>query len=137
MMTDPIADLLGRIRNAAMARHELTRLPASKLKKSVAELLKQEGYVSDVRQEEWGPKKHQTLTIVLKYGNGAGSERISAFQGIRRVSRPGRRVYVGHDQIPRVLSGLGISILSTSHGLMTDKEARRQKVGGELLCEVW
>jgi small subunit ribosomal protein S8 len=137
MMTDPIADLLGRIRNAAMARHELTRLPASKLKKSVAEILKQEGYVADVRQEEWGPKKHQTLTIVLKYGNGAGSERISAFQGIRRVSRPGRRVYVGHDQIPRVLSGLGISILSTSHGLMTDKEARRQKVGGELLCEVW
>jgi small subunit ribosomal protein S8 len=137
MMTDPIADLLGRIRNAAMARHELTRLPASKLKKGVAELLKQEGYVADVRQEEWGPKKHQTLTIVLKYGNGSGSERVSAFQGIRRVSRPGRRVYVGHDQIPRVLSGLGISILSTSHGLMTDKEARRQKVGGELLCEVW
>ena len=137
MMTDPIADLLGRIRNAALARHELTRLPASKLKKSVAEILKQEGYVADVRQEEWGPKKHQTLTIVLKYSTGSGSERVSAFQGIRRVSRPGRRVYVGHDQIPRVLSGLGISILSTSHGLMTDKEARRQKVGGELLCEVW
>lgn len=137
MMTDPIADLLGRIRNAAMARHELTRLPASKLKKSVAELLKAEGYVADVRQEEWGPKKHQTLTIVLKYSNGSGSERVSAFQGIRRVSRPGRRVYVGHDEIPRVLSGLGISILSTSHGIMTDKEARRQKVGGELLCEVW
>jgi small subunit ribosomal protein S8 len=136
MMTDPIADLLGRIRNAAMARHELTRLPASKLKKSVAEILKQEGYVSDVRQEEWGPKKHQTLTIVLKYAT-SGSERTSAFQGIRRVSRPGRRVYVGHHEIPRVLSGLGISILSTSHGVMTDKEARRQKLGGELLCEVW
>lgn len=137
MMTDPIADLLGRIRNAALARHELTRLPASKLKKSVAEILKQEGYVSDVRQEEWGPKKHQTLTIVLKYSQGSGSERTSAFQGIRRVSRPGRRVYVGHHEIPRVLSGLGISILSTSHGVMTDKEARRQKLGGELLCEVW
>jgi small subunit ribosomal protein S8 len=137
MMTDPIADLLGRIRNAAMARHELTRLPASKLKRGLAELLKAEGYVADVRQEEWGPKKHQTLTIVLKYGGTGGNERVSAFQGIRRVSRPGRRVYVGHDQIPRVLSGLGISILSTSHGLMTDKEARRQKVGGELLCEVW
>lgn len=137
MMTDPIADLLGRIRNAAMARHELTRLPASKLKKNVAELLKAEGYVADVRQEEWGPKKHQTLTIVLKYSTGTGNERVSAFQGIRRVSRPGRRVYVGHNDIPRVLSGLGISILSTSHGLMTDKEARRQKIGGELLCEVW
>ena len=87
MMTDPIADLLSRIRNAAMARHELTRLPASKLKKSVAELLKAEGYVADVRQEEWGPKKHQTLTIVLKYSTTGSNERTSAFQGIRRVSR--------------------------------------------------
>ena len=137
MMTDPIADLLGRIRNAAMARHELTRLPASKLKKGVAEILKAEGYVSDVRQEEWGPKKHQTLTIVLKYATSGGNERTSAFQGIRRVSRPGRRVYVGHDQIPRVLSGLGISILSTSRGVMSDRDARRLKLGGELLCEVW
>ena len=133
MMTDPIADLLARIRNASMARHELTRVPANKLKKNIALLLKAEGYVADVRQEEWGPKKHQTLTIVLKYGE----DRTSAFQGIRRVSRPGRRVYVRHDQIPRVLSGLGISIISTSTGLMSDKEARRRKIGGELLCEVW
>jgi small subunit ribosomal protein S8 len=133
MMTDPIADLLSRIRNASMARHELTRVPANKLKKNIALLLKAEGYVADVRQEEWGPKKHQTLTIVLKYGE----DRTSAFQGIRRVSRPGRRVYVRHDQIPRVLSGLGISIISTSTGLMSDKEARRRKIGGELLCEVW
>jgi len=132
-MTDPVADLLSRIRNASMARHELTRVPANKLKKNIALLLKAEGYVADVRQEEWGPKKHQTLTIVLKYGD----DRSSAFQGIRRVSRPGRRVYVRHDQIPRVLSGLGISIISTSTGLMSDKEARRRKVGGELLCEVW
>ena len=133
MMTDPVADLLSRIRNASMARHELTRVPANKLKKNIALLLKAEGYVADVRQEEWGPKKHQTLTIVLKYGD----DRKSAFQGIRRVSRPGRRVYVRHDQIPRVLSGLGISIISTSTGLMSDKEARRRKIGGELLCEVW
>ena len=133
MMTDPVADLLSRIRNASMARHELTRVPANKLKKNIALLLKAEGYVADVRQEEWGPKKHQTLTIVLKYGE----DRTSAFQGIRRVSRPGRRVYVRHDQIPRVLSGLGISIISTSTGLMSDKEARRRKAGGELLCEVW
>ena len=131
MMTDPIADLLARIRNASLARHELTRVPANKLKKNIALLLKAEGYVADVRQEEWGPKKHQTLTIVLKYGE----DRTSAFQGIRRVSRPGRRVYVRHDQIPRVLSGLGISIISTSTGLMSDKEARRRKIGGELLCE--
>ncbi len=133
MMTDPVADLLSRIRNASLARHELTRVPANKLKKNIALLLKAEGYVADVRQEEWGPQKHQTLTIVLKYGE----DRTSAFQGIRRVSRPGRRVYVRHDQIPRVLSGLGISIISTSTGLMSDKEARRRKVGGELLCEVW
>ncbi len=132
-MTDPVADLLSRIRNASLARHELTRVPANKLKKNIALLLKAEGYVADVRQEEWGPKKHQTLTIVLKYGD----DRTSAFQGIRRVSRPGRRVYVRHDQIPRVLSGLGISIISTSTGLMSDKEARRRKLGGELLCEVW
>ena len=133
MMTDPVADLLSRIRNASLARHDVTRVPANKLKKNIALLLKAEGYVADVRQEEWGPKKHQTLTIVLKYGE----DRTSAFQGIRRVSRPGRRVYVRHDQIPRVLSGLGISIISTSTGLMSDKEARRRKLGGELLCEVW
>lgn len=134
MVNDPISDLLARIRNASLAHHELTRLPASKLKYSIAELLKAEGYVADVREEEWGEKKHKTLTIVLRYH---GPERKAAFHGIRRVSRPGRRVYVRHDQIPRVLSGLGVSILSTSQGLMTDKEARRRKVGGELLCEVW
>ena len=133
MMTDPVADLLSRIRNASLARHDVTRVPANKLKKNIALLLKAEGYVADVRQEEWGPKKHQTLTIVLKYGD----DRTSAFQGIRRVSRPGRRVYVRHDQIPRVLSGLGISIISTSTGLMSDKEARRRKLGVEVLCEVW
>jgi small subunit ribosomal protein S8 len=133
MVSDPISDMLARLRNAAMARHELTRLPSSKLKTSIAHLLKAEGYVADVRTEEWGEGKHEMLTIVLKYSN----ERESAFRGMRRVSRAGRRVYVRHDQIPRVLSGLGVSILSTSHGLMTDKEARRRKVGGELLCEVW
>ncbi|HYO94806.1 MAG TPA: 30S ribosomal protein S8 [Polyangiaceae bacterium] len=133
MVNDPISDMLARIRNASMAHHELTRLPASRLKHSIAEVLKAEGYVADVRTEEWGPQKHATLTIVLKYG----PDRQSAFRGIRRVSRPGRRVYVRHDQIPRVLSGLGVSILSTSHGLMTDREARQRKVGGELVCEVW
>lgn len=133
MVSDPISDMLARIRNASMARHDLTRLPSSRVKTRIAEILKSEGYVSDVRQEEWGPKKHSTLTIVLKYG----TDQQSAFRGLRRVSRPGRRVYVRHDQIPRVLSGLGVSILSTSRGLMTDREARQRKVGGELLCEVW
>ena len=132
MMTDPIADMLTRIRNASLARHDRTEMPASRLKAAVAEILKSEGFIADVRpsEGEGGPKK---LTIVLKYGR----DRSSAIDGIRRVSRPGRRVYVRHDRIPRVYPGLGISILSTSRGLMSDREARRQKVGGELLCEVW
>ena len=135
-MTDPIADMLARIRNAAMARHEVARIPASKIKKSIADLLKQEGYVSSVSEEEWGPQKRKTLMVTLKYTGKPGSHS-AAFEGIRRVSKPGRRVYVGHDKIPRVLNGLGVSIISTSQGLMTDKEARTKKVGGELICEVW
>jgi small subunit ribosomal protein S8 len=130
MMTDPIADMLTRIRNATLARHDRTELPASKLKLAVAEILKLEGYIADVRPSEGNAGK---LTIVLKYGR----DRSGAIDGVRRVSRPGRRVYVKHDRIPRVLSGLGISILSTSHGLMSDRQARQRKLGGELLCEVW
>jgi small subunit ribosomal protein S8 len=131
MMTDPIADMLTRIRNAALARHDRTEVPASRMKAAVAEILKSEGFIADVRESEGeGPQK---LTIVLKYGR----DRQSAIDGVRRVSRPGRRVYVRHDGIPRVRSGLGISILSTSHGIMSDREARRLKIGGELLCEVW
>jgi small subunit ribosomal protein S8 len=132
MMTDPIADMLTRIRNAGLARHDRTELPASRLKEAVALILKSEGYISDVRPSE-GEEGAKKLTIVLKYGR----DRQSAIDGVRRVSRPGRRVYVRHDRIPRVLSGLGISILSTSRGLMSDREARRQKIGGELICEVW
>jgi len=133
MMTDPISDMLARIRNAALARHETTRMPASKIKKAIAELLKAEGYISHVADADVGPTQHPAITITLKYGR----DRQSAFQGLRRVSKPGRRVYVRHDQIPRVLSGLGISILSTSQGILSDKDARARKVGGELLCEVW
>jgi small subunit ribosomal protein S8 len=130
MMTDPVSDMLTRIRNAALARHERTHMPASLLKKHIAEILKSEGFIADVRTNEDDPRQ---LTIVLKYGR----DRASAIDGIRRVSRPGRRVYVRHDHIPRVLSGMGVAILSTSRGVMSDKEARRLKVGGELLCEVW
>jgi small subunit ribosomal protein S8 len=130
MMTDPIADMLTRIRNAALARHDRTEVPASKMKQAVAEILKSEGYIADVRPSEGNSAK---LTIVLKYGR----DRSSALDGVRRVSRPGRRVYVKHDRIPRVLSGLGISILSTSHGVMSDRDARKNKLGGELICEVW
>jgi small subunit ribosomal protein S8 len=131
MMTDPIADMLTRIRNASLARHDRTEMPASRMKEAVARILKTEGFIADVRSTEGEGAKQ--LTIVLKYGR----DRQSAIDGVRRVSRPGRRVYVRHDDIPRVLSGLGISILSTSHGIMSDREARRQKLGGELLCEVW
>ncbi len=131
MMTDPIADMLTRIRNASMARHERAEMPHSRLKEHVAGVLKAEGYLDDVRVSEGEEPK--TLTVVLRYGR----DRQSAIDGIRRVSTPGRRVYVRHDRIERVCSGMGISILSTSRGVMTDKEARRQRVGGELLCEVW
>ena len=119
-----------------MARHASRAIPMSKVKRAIAEILKAEGFIADVRDEEpvEGAKaKYPQIRVVLKYNR----EKDSAFAGMRRVSRPGRRVYVGHEGIPRVLSGLGVSILSTSHGVMTDKEARRQKVGGELLCEVW
>jgi small subunit ribosomal protein S8 len=131
MMTDPIADMLTRIRNAALARHERAEMPHSNLKEHLAGVLKGEGFIDDVRVSEGeGPK---TLTLVLRYGR----DRQSAIDGVRRVSAPGRRVYVRHDRIPRVRSGMGVSILSTSRGVMTDKEARRQRVGGELLCEIW
>ncbi len=133
MTSDPIADFLARLRNAALARHEAAHMPASRLKQAIAEILKAEGYVADVRSEAWSKSQHQALTVTLK----SGPDRRAAFQGLKRVSRPGRRVYVGYQDIPRVLSGLGVSILSTSQGLMTDREARRRKLGGELLCEVW
>ncbi len=133
MVSDPISDMLSRIRNAALARHDRTEIPASKMKLAVAKILKDEGYIADVQESvEESPVK-KTITIVLKYGR----DRQSAIDGIKRVSRPGRRVYVRHDRIPRVLSGLGISILSTSRGLVSDRDARRLKLGGELLCEVW
>ena len=131
MMTDPISDMLARIRNGALARHDRVEMPHSNLKKDIAAVLKSEGFVDDVRESDGEGKK--TLTLVLRYGRGKDS----AIDGVRRVSAPGRRVYVRYDRIPRVRSGMGISILSTSRGVMTDRQAREQKVGGELLCEVW
>jgi small subunit ribosomal protein S8 len=131
MMTDPISDMLARIRNASIARHDRTEMPHSFVKQHIAEVLKAEGFLDDVRVSDGqGPK---TLTLVMRYGR----DRASAIDGVRRVSAPGRRVYVRHDRIPRVRSGMGISILSTSRGVMTDRQAREQRVGGELLCEVW
>jgi small subunit ribosomal protein S8 len=130
MVSDPISDMLARIRNAQIARLERTDVPLSKLKLSVAELLKREGYVADVSSETGTPGR---LTVVLKYGQGHQG----AIAGMKRRSRPGRRLYVGHTELPKVMNGLGIAILSTSRGVMTDKDARREQVGGELLCEVW
>lgn len=131
MMTDPVSDMLARIRNALIARHERVEIPLSKLKLAIAKILQQEGYIADVIVQ--GDEQPGKLTLLLKYGAG----RRAAIVGLKRSSRPGRRYYVGHDEIPKVMNGLGISILSTSRGVITDQEAQRQKVGGELLCEVW
>jgi small subunit ribosomal protein S8 len=130
-MTDPIADLLTRIRNAQQASHSTTIVPASRLKQQIVEILKSEGYISDFSRVEKSPQDE--LEIVLKYGNdGAG-----VIGGLRRESKPGRRVYVGADEIPRVRSGLGVAIVSTSKGVLSDHQARESRVGGELLCSVW
>ncbi len=130
MMTDPIADMLARIRNASMARHERTEVPLSKLKMHVAEILRDEGYVGNLSVDEGA----RTISIQLKYH---GRDRESAIAGIRRASRPGRRFYVGHDEIPKVQNGTGIAIISTSQGVMSDRSAREKRIGGEILCEVW
>lgn len=130
MNTDPVADMLARIRNALLARHEAVEIPHSKLKVRIAEILKQEGYISDLSVQAERPA---LLRLQLKYGEG----RRPAIIGLRRTSRPGRRVYVRHKDIPPVLNGMGISIISTSHGVVTDRDARKQSVGGEILCEVW
>jgi small subunit ribosomal protein S8 len=132
MLTDPISDMLTRIRNAVMARHDRVTLPGSRLKRAVAEILVSEGYVASV-QTDPGDDGREHITLVLKYGR----DRNPAIEGLRRVSRPGRRVYVACKDIHKVRQGLGISVLSTSRGLMSDREARKNGVGGELLCEVW
>lgn len=133
MLTDPIADMLARIRNATMARHERVRIPASRVKRTIADVLKSEGFVSDVSIDDTEESPQPVLTLTLKYGR----DRLPAIEGIRRISRPGRRIYVRAQDIPKVRSGLGIAVLSTSRGIMSDRQARKAGVGGELLCEVW
>lgn len=130
-MTDPVADMLARIRNASIAYHESASMPSSKIKVHIAEILKDEGYITGWSLEETEPQP--TLTIQLKYGE----DRERVIVGLRRVSKPGLRVYVKRDEIPRVLGGLGVAILSTNAGLMTDRTARRSGVGGEVLAYVW
>ena len=131
VISDPIADLLTRIRNGLVARHAEVRVPHSRVKVRIAEILVQEGYVGDV---EVLPNPIQSeIKIRLKYT----AARDPVIKGLKRISKPGLRVYRGRFEIPRVQGGLGIAVLSTSKGVMTDREARRQKVGGEVLCEVW
>jgi len=132
MQTDPIADLLTRVRNAAQAKHARVDMPLSKLKTEVARILKEEGYISTYKVVDDGKSRKQ-LRIFLKYT----PDKRSIITGLRRVSRPGNRVYVGASEIRPVMGGLGVSILTTPQGLMSGRAARRARVGGELLCEVW
>jgi small subunit ribosomal protein S8 len=141
-MTDPIADMLTRIRNANVAMHDVVRMPSSKLKEALAAVLAKEGYISgfDVggatdqgRPSLKGQKQGRVLEIEMKYT----PERARTISGVRRISKPGLRVYTAADKLPRVLGGLGVAVLSTSQGLMTDREARQRRMGGEILCYVW
>ncbi|HEX3540392.1 MAG TPA: 30S ribosomal protein S8 [Acidimicrobiales bacterium] len=132
-MTDPIADMLTRIRNANVAMHDNVRMPSSKLKESLAAILQREGYIDGYTVRDSVGRPGRTLEIKMKYS----PERARTISGLRRVSKPGLRVYTAADKLPRVLGGLGVAVLSTSHGLMTDREARKRRVGGEVLCYVW
>ena len=131
MLTDPVADMLTRIRNANKALHDTTQMPSSKLKVEIARLLKEEGYIKDYRVDKG--EAFDTLVVELKYVRG----RQRALTDLKRVSKPGRRIYARKDRLPRVLGGMGISILSTSRGLMTSRRAEEEGVGGEVVCFVW
>lgn len=132
-MSDPIADMLTRIRNANRAMHDVVKMPGSKMKENLAKILEREGFIAGYRMVSNDEKPGFTLEVTLKYS----VERERSLSGIKRVSKPGLRVYSRAETIPRVLGGLGMAVLSTSHGLMTDREARRARVGGEVVCFVW
>ncbi|MCX7779979.1 MAG: 30S ribosomal protein S8 [Negativicutes bacterium] len=131
VMTDPIADMLTRIRNANAALHDKVEIPASKIKQAIANILKQEGFIKDAELIEDG--KQGILRVSLKYG----ANREKVITGIKRISKPGLRVYAKSDQLPRVLGGLGIAVISTSKGIMSDKQARKEGLGGEVIAYVW
>jgi len=133
MLTDPVADMLTRIRNANKALHDRVEMPSSKLKEEIARILKEEGYVRDYRVEPAGELPYKVLVIELKYGRGR--ERV--LTGLKRISKPGRRIYAGKDRLPRVLGGMGTAILSTSRGVITSRTAEREGIGGEVICFVW
>lgn len=131
MVTDPIADMLTRLRNACMASHTTVELPYSKSKGELAKLLKEEGYISEFEETE-DQDKHKNLKIKLKYVNNR-----QVITGLKRISKPGLRIYIGHKELPRVLGGFGVAIISTSQGIMSDRQARHKRIGGEVLCYVW
>ena len=131
MVTDPIADMLTRIRNAVAVGHELVAMPSSKMKVEIAKILKDEGFID--RFEVKGDDHRQELELVLRYS----ARRRPAIEGIKRISKPGHRVYRGAGELPRIQGGLGIALVSTSQGLLADREARRRSLGGEVVCEVW
>jgi small subunit ribosomal protein S8 len=132
-MTDPIADMLTRIRNANVAMHDEVSMPSSKQKVALAELLTKEGYLSSFEEADNGDRPGRTLTIEMKYS----PERARVISGLKRVSKPGLRIYRKRDEIPRVQGGLGVAVVSTNKGLMSDREARKNRMGGEILCFVW
>ncbi|MDQ6838447.1 MAG: 30S ribosomal protein S8 [Actinomycetota bacterium] len=132
-MTDPIADMLTRVRNANVAMHDTVRMPSSKVKEALAAVLVREGYIEGYDVAQATERPGRMLEITMKYT----PDRARTISGIRRISKPGLRVYLAADKLPRVLGGLGVAVLSTSQGLMTDREARRRRVGGEILCYVW
>jgi small subunit ribosomal protein S8 len=132
-MTDPIADMLTRIRNGNVAMHDEVKMPSSKLKEALAAILKREGYIQDFSVADNTERPGKLLTIHMKYAQ----DRTRTISGIKRVSKPGLRVYAKADSLPRVLGGLGVAVVSTSRGLMTDREARKSRMGGEVLCFVW
>jgi len=130
-MTDPIADMLTRIRNAGGARFDKVDIPASRMKISLAKIFKEEGFIKNYKVIK--DNRQGILRVYLKYSD----KQQSLFQGLRRVSKPGRRVYAGHEELPRVQGGLGVAIISTSKGVVTDRQARKLQMGGEVLCEIW
>jgi len=130
-MTDPIADFLTRLRNGIMARHKTVSCPSSKIKARIAQILKDEGYVADVAEDP--QPGHKVLTVTLRYDDNNSP----VIEGITRISRPGLRQYVNADKLPKVRGGLGMAIVSTSRGVMTDMQARKDRVGGEVICHVW
>jgi len=132
-MTDPIADMLTRVRNANVAMHDTVKMPSSKVKEALATILQREGYIEGFQVRDDAGRPGRVLEIRMKYA----PDRTRTISGLRRVSKPGLRVYTRADHLPRVLGGLGVAVLSTSQGLMTDREARRRRMGGEVLCFVW